>query len=102
MRTSLVGLLPFGNQVGRRSDPVTNKIYHLKFNPPPADDAEVAARLVQRKDDNEETVKQRLQQFHSHINAVRGAFADKLVEVDGSKDKQTVFQELEAKLVAKK
>ena len=30
---------------GRRTDPVTKSIYHLKFDPPPAD---VADRLVQR------------------------------------------------------
>jgi adenylate kinase len=32
--------------VGRRSDPVTGEIYHLKYNPPP-DDPQVQGRLVQ-------------------------------------------------------
>ena len=36
--------------VGRRSDPVTGAIYHLKYNPPPAD---IAGRLVHRKDDTD-------------------------------------------------
>lgn len=47
---------------GRRSDPVTGAIYHLKFNPPPAD---VAERVVQRKDDTEEACIARLKKYHS-------------------------------------
>jgi adenylate kinase len=39
--------------VGRRLDPDTGAIYHLKFKPPPA---EVVPRLVQRSDDTEEKV----------------------------------------------
>lgn len=48
--------------VGRRSDPETGAIYHLEFNPPPA---EVAARVVQRKDDTEEAVRTRLSAYHA-------------------------------------
>jgi adenylate kinase len=39
--------------VGRRLDPQTGAIYHLKYNPPPAD---AVGRLVQRSDDTEEKV----------------------------------------------
>jgi adenylate kinase len=42
---------------GRRTDPETGVVYHVEFNPPPA---EVAARVVQREDDREETVRHRL------------------------------------------
>ncbi len=45
---------------GRRTDPETKRIYHLKFDPPPA---EVADRLVQRKDDTEEACRTRLQKY---------------------------------------
>jgi len=45
---------------GRRSDPETGHIYHVKFDPPPAD---IAGRLVQRKDDTEEILRQRLQEY---------------------------------------
>ena len=38
--------------VGRRMDPETGEIYHVSFKPPPP---EIAHRLIQRKDDNEET-----------------------------------------------
>ncbi|KAL0856041.1 hypothetical protein Bca101_061194 [Brassica carinata] len=38
--------------VGRRLDPVTGKIYHLKYSPPETE--EIAARLTQRFDDTED------------------------------------------------
>ncbi len=48
--------------VGRRSDPDTGAIYHLEFSPPPA---EIAGRLVHRKDDTEEAVRTRLDAYHA-------------------------------------
>ncbi len=42
---------------GRRTDPETGEVYHVTFNPPPA---EIAGRVVQRPDDREETVRHRL------------------------------------------
>lgn len=38
--------------VGRRLDPITGRIYHLKYSPPETE--EIAARLTQRFDDTEE------------------------------------------------
>ena len=46
-----------GRIVGRRMDPVTGDIYHVDYNPPPN---EIEDRLIQRKDDNEDTVRNRL------------------------------------------
>lgn len=48
--------------VGRRSDPETGTIYHLQFNPPPA---EIMDRLVHRKDDTEEACRARLDAYHA-------------------------------------
>jgi adenylate kinase len=48
--------------VGRRSDPETGAIYHLKYNPPPAD---IVPRLVHRKDDTAEAVRVRLTNYHA-------------------------------------
>lgn len=48
--------------VGRRNDPETGRIYHLTFDPPPAD---VVGRVVQRKDDTEEACRSRLAKYHS-------------------------------------
>lgn len=48
--------------VGRRTDPVTGRIYHLTFDPPPP---EIADRLVHRADDTEEAVRTRLAAYHA-------------------------------------
>ncbi len=46
---------------GRRTDPDTGRVYHVTFDPPPA---EIAGRLVQRADDSEEVLKKRLSEYH--------------------------------------
>lgn len=47
---------------GRRSHPASGRIYHVKFNPPKTEgkDDVTGEDLVQRKDDEEETVRKRL------------------------------------------
>lgn len=47
--------------VGRRTDLETGRIYHLVFDPPPA---EVESRLVHRSDDTEDAVRERLGAYH--------------------------------------
>jgi adenylate kinase len=47
---------------GRRMDPETGDIYHVQFNPAPA---EIADRLIQRKDDTAEACRARLEKYHS-------------------------------------
>ncbi len=62
--------------VGRRMDPETGGIYHVSFNPPPP---EVSGRLIQREDDNEQTVRNRLSAYHAGL-ASAGA-VDAVAEV---------------------
>ena len=89
--------------VGRRLDPVTGKIYHMKYFPPPED---VRERLTQRSDDTVENMTNRLQQFHHNVNAVRSYYEDVLVEVDGtgSPDSITdrILNEIESKMPTRK
>lgn len=55
-----------GRLTARRSCSECGRIYHLKFEPPPSPDAcECGGGLVQREDDNEETVRNRLAVYHS-------------------------------------
>jgi adenylate kinase len=68
--------------VGRRTDPVTGKIYHMTFSPPEND--EVLQRLEQRSDDTEEKVKVRLEQFHTNVDAVKDSYTDIMVTIDGN------------------
>ncbi len=52
---------------GRRSHPASGRTYHVNFNPPKVagrDDV-TGEHLVQRDDDKEETVKKRLDVYHS-------------------------------------
>ncbi len=49
----------------RRMDGRTGQIYHLKYNPPPA-----GVEVVQRADDQEETVKKRLDEYDTMTSAL--------------------------------
>jgi adenylate kinase len=82
--------------VGRRTDPVTGKIYHMTFSPPK--DEEILARLEHRSDDTEEKVKVRLGQFHANIVAIKGNYADMTIEVDGSKKPSEIAANIESEI----
>jgi adenylate kinase len=78
--------------VGRRTDPVTGKIYHMKFSPP--DDEEVVKRLMQRSDDTEEKVKVRLEQFHANVDSVKDSYVDIMVVIDGNRAPDVVSKDI--------
>jgi adenylate kinase len=83
--------------VGRRSDPDTGAIYHLKYNPPPA---ELASRLVHRKDDTIEAVTTRIQKYHSETAPIIPFYRDKgiLRQVDGVGDPDVITERITAVL----
>ena len=76
--------------VGRRMDPVTGKIYHLKYSPPPADDDELMGRLVYRSDDNEVSAKTRVATFKQNLESTLGHFSDCMVTVDGNRNPKDI------------
>jgi len=80
--------------VGRRLDPVTGKIYHLKYSPPETE--EIARRLTQRFDDTEEKVKLRLKTHHKNLEDVLSNFTNLIWKVDGNRPKEQVFAEIDA------
>ena len=51
---------------GRRVHPASGRTYHIIFDPPKVNgkDDETGEKLIQRKDDSEETVKERLKVYH--------------------------------------
>lgn len=53
--------------VGRRVHPASGRTYHLQYNPPKVNglDDETGEKLIQRDDDREETVRKRLDVYHS-------------------------------------
>lgn len=76
--------------VGRRLDPQTGAIYHLKYKPPPPETVE---RLIQRSDDTEEKAKVRLDTYHNNVDAVVGYYKKVLFEVDGTRSMDAVFSD---------
>ena len=78
---------------GRRTDPKTGKIYHMKFSPPK--DKKILDRLVQRSDDTKEKVAIRLEQFHSNVDAFKSGYTDIIVEIQGTKPPDEVAADIE-------
>ena len=88
--------------VGRRMDPETGDIYHINFNPAPA---HIESRLIQRKDDTEDTVRSRLNAYHEQTKPLSewyGIFSDKttmsIITVDGSGTIEQVAKAIESEL----
>lgn len=85
--------------VGRRSDPETGAIYHLKYNPPPP---EIADRLVHRKDDTIEAVSTRIQKYHSETAPIIPFYGEAgiLKRVDGVGDPDMITERIRAVLAS--
>eukprot|EP00591_Stephanopyxis_turris_P009572 CAMPEP_0195525494 /NCGR_PEP_ID=MMETSP0794_2-20130614/25986_1 /TAXON_ID=515487 /ORGANISM="Stephanopyxis turris, Strain CCMP 815" /LENGTH=366 /DNA_ID=CAMNT_0040655973 /DNA_START=254 /DNA_END=1354 /DNA_ORIENTATION=+ len=77
---------------GRRLDPLTKKIYHLEFSPPPAG---IEHRLTRRSDDTEEKMVSRLVQFHKNEEAVKSCYTDVMLEIDGSRSPDEVAKDID-------
>lgn len=60
--------------VDRRTDEATGQIYHLRYNPPPAG---FRGTLVQRKDDTEEVVRTRYEEYQSKTAPLLGYYGAK-------------------------
>lgn len=67
---------------GRRTDPVTGHIYHMTFDPPPAD---ILDRLVQRPDDTAAVLVNRLAEYRAKTAPLIPYYEGQgvLVRVDG-------------------
>ena len=81
---------------GRRMDPETGDIYHTEFDMPDAE--EIRDRLVQRDDDTEETVRERLRVFEENTQPVIDHYEEtgELVRIDGEQAPDAVWADLRA------
>ncbi|WP_426100633.1 adenylate kinase [Massilia sp. TSP1-1-2] len=63
---------------GRRSHPASGRVYHITNNPPKVDNIDdvTGEPLVQRPDDKEETVKNRLSVYHNQTEVLLGYYND--------------------------
>ena len=79
---------------GRRTHPASGRVYHVEFNPPKVEnrDDETGEELVQRDDDKEDTVRERLKVYHHQTEPLfafyRGLAAEglplRVLNVDGA------------------
>lgn len=80
---------------GRRGCPKCGAMYHVKYNPPKEEGiCDVCGEaLIQRKDDNEETVKNRLNIYHETTAPVINYYDEKglLVKINGVGDIDEIF-----------
>lgn len=81
--------------VGRRSCPNCGKMYHTTYNPPKKEGVcdECGEALIQRKDDNEETVVNRLKVYHETTAPVIDYYDKKgiLLRTSGVGDINEIF-----------
>ncbi|EXC11819.1 putative adenylate kinase 2 [Morus notabilis] len=82
--------------IGRRLDPVTGKIYHLKNFPPETE--EIRERLVTRPDDSEEKVKRRLEVYKQNAETILSTYSNIMNKIDGNRPKDEIFAEIESLL----
>lgn len=89
---------------GRRVHPESGRVYHVEFNPPreAGKDDETGEALVQRDDDKEDTVRERLEVYHRQTHPLVSFYRKRaaetpleFVEVDGEGE----VQEIQARII---
>ena len=85
---------------GRRNCPVCNEIYNIYFKPPRNDnvcDLHPQAQLVQRADDNAETVRARLATYEEQTQPLIDYYkaARLLHSVDGTRTPEEIYRDIE-------
>lgn len=80
---------------GRRSDPASGQVYHVRYNPPPA-----GLEVVQRKDDTEEVVQKRFEEYEANTKPVLPHYEAKglVKRVDGVGSLDEVTERIQAAL----
>lgn len=85
---------------GRRNCPVCNEIYNIYFKPPRNDnvcDLHPETQLVQRADDNPETVRARLATYDEQTRPLIDYYqsAGVLKTVDGTREPEEIYRDIE-------
>jgi adenylate kinase len=87
---------------GRRIHPASGRSYHVKFNPPKVDgkDDVTGEPLIQRKDDNVDTLGSRLHAFHKQTQPVIDFYRKqgKLSEVNANTGMANVTEQIRSSL----
>ena len=93
---------------GRRVHSASGRTYHIKYNPPKQEniDDETGEPLIQRPDDNEETVRKRLAIYHDQTSPLVDFYkksslvqnGNKYIEVNGVGDISTIQEQIKKAL----
>lgn len=87
---------------GRRMCKSTGKIYHIIYNPPKVEgiDDETGEALIQREDDKEEAILNRLDVYAEQTEPLIAYYREKglIVDVDSSKSPEVVFESVKKAL----
>ena len=87
---------------GRRMCKSTGKTYHIIYNPPKVEgiDDETGEALIQRDDDKEEAILNRIEVYHAQTEPLIKYYKDKnlLIDVDASGTPEEVFNEVKREL----
>lgn len=96
---------------GRRVHPESGRIYHIVYNPPRVADKDdlTGEPLIQRSDDNEKTVKQRLAVYHKQTKPLINFYQDwqvdshlaiqpKCITINGDGEVDAIHQRIMAAL----
>ncbi|MGO8789387.1 MAG: adenylate kinase [Terriglobia bacterium] len=83
---------------GRRTCAVCGEIYNIYFNPPKVEGIcdKDGGKLLQRADDNETTIRQRLEAYHKQTSPLIEYYRNQgvLLEVDGNKEPEVIAKGL--------
>ena len=85
---------------GRRMCKDCGAVFHVKFSPPKSEGVcdKCGGQLYQRDDDNEETVKSRLDAYKAQTEPLKKYYGNKglIKEVNGSGDMEKIFSDIDA------
>ncbi len=83
---------------GRRVCPSCGEVYHIKYNPPKEDELcdKCGTKLIQRKDDKEEVVRNRLSVYRKQTEPLIDYYSQKgiLIRLDAGRDIEEVYRDL--------
>ncbi|MBP5445763.1 MAG: adenylate kinase [Acholeplasmatales bacterium] len=82
--------------IGRRICPNCGRTYHITYNKPLKEGIcdECGSTLIQRKDDNVETVKNRLDVYAQKTEPLINYYKDLVYNVDGDRDVDVIFNDI--------
>ena len=82
--------------IGRRICPNCGRTYHIVYNKPFKEGIcdDCGANLIQRKDDNVETIKNRLEVYNHLTEPLINFYKDLVVNIDGDRDVDVIFEDI--------